>query len=275
MKCAYPISTGNKTVPCRQCMPCRINHKRVVTGKILMEMYSYKTQHRNVVITNPSSFVTLTYDDDHLPKHQTLVKEDLVKFIDKVRKSSLGHFRYYAVGEYGDKTQRPHYHLALFNVDPIQWEDRIREKWKKGFVHVGELSPESAGYIAGYCTKKMTNPRTWEDPNRIPEFARMSQRPPLGAAKVNEILDYLHTEQGSKHLALQGDVPKVFKIRGKTYPLSPYWVKYLRDEIGITAPPTHIADWCIEDEQTKKDEIAARQKHEKLYRRQRNTSKYI
>ena len=173
----FPSHDQYLIVPCGQCMACRINHKRMWTGRILLE---------SMHAPNTSTFLTLTYNDDSVPRNHSLKPMHLTKFIDRCRKGSLGHFRYFAVGEYGDKTQRPHYHLAIFNAPPERWAEYFHDKWNNeekevGFTQVGEVTKESASYIAGYCTKKLTSPDDERLEGRYPEFNRMSCHPPLGS----------------------------------------------------------------------------------------------
>lgn len=185
-----------------------------------------------------SSFVTLTYDDDHLPEGGTLVPRDPQLFIKRLRK--LVHpikLRYYLVGEYGDRTFRPHYHLALFGVPPSAFQ-AVADAWSLdgkaiGHVVVGSLTFESAGYVAGYVTKKMT---AKDDPRlegRHPEFARMSLRPGIGAYAMNEVADMLFTKAGCAELARTGDVPAVLKHGGRSMPLGRYLRRLLREKVGI------------------------------------------
>lgn len=119
-------------------------------------------------------FLTLTYDNDHLPKHGQLIKRDLQLFFKRLRKSA-GRFRYVACGEYGEQSRRPHFHVALFGLDfssdRIEYGEGIRgdkiyvssslaRHWGKSsfpFGHsIGSLTFESAAYIARYITKKLT-----------------------------------------------------------------------------------------------------------------------
>lgn len=149
-------------------------------------------------------FVTLTYNDANLPSDLSLVKDAVPKFVRAVRKD--GHkLRYYACGEYGDEKGRPHYHALLFGYRPddlqlwsvkggqrIYVSDYLERKWKKGFVTVGEVTFESAAYVARYVMKKITGERAEENYEvctedgevfeREPEFNLMSRRPGIGAA---------------------------------------------------------------------------------------------
>lgn len=185
-----------------------------------------------------SSFVTLTYADEHLPEGGSLCPRDPQLFLKRLRKAIHPlKLRYYLVGEYGDRTFRPHYHLALFGV-PQEAYQTIADAWSVngsplGHVVVGSLTFESAGYVAGYVTKKMTSE---DDPRlggRHPEFARMSTRPGIGADAMDDIADLLFTKAGCAELARLGDVPFILKHGGKSMPLGRYLRRKLREKVGI------------------------------------------
>lgn len=151
-----------------------------------------------------SSFVTLTYDDEHLPPGGSLLKVDLQKFMRKLRKKSIGRIRFYACGEYGETSWRPHYHLLLFGVafsDQRPWKKTpagqlytsasLASLWGKGFASIGPVTWETAAYAARYVMKKMTGKRAPEHYRRVdvetgelvqllPEFNTMSLKPGIG-----------------------------------------------------------------------------------------------
>lgn len=144
--------SGIAAVPCGSCKNCRINQARIWTNRILLE----QTCH------NSSIFVTLTYDDDHLPSPPDVSKLEVRNFLRKLRYRIDPHkFRYFACGEYGEKGTRvwnPHYHIIFFGLDE-SFSESIYSSWKKcdrdnGF-HVGELNKDSARYITGYVVKKI------------------------------------------------------------------------------------------------------------------------
>lgn len=128
-------------------------------------------------------FLTLTYHDKFLPEDNSLKPEHLSLFIKRLRKEIYPiKFRYFAVGEYGERKYRPHYHLAIFGIGKESTEsiDRI---WGKGFTHIGELNNASANYIVGYVIKGLTNEKsmTWYKLNGLhPEFMRSSKNGPGG-----------------------------------------------------------------------------------------------
>lgn len=113
-------------------------------------------------------FITLTYNDENLPEFGTLQKPHLQDFFKRLRKQR-GSFRYYACGEYGEDTDRAHYHACIFGLDfhdKIQFKrtgdhwlylsDELTEIWGHGHTSVGELTFETAAYTARYVTKKLS-----------------------------------------------------------------------------------------------------------------------
>lgn len=154
-----------------------------------------------------SSFITLTYSDDFLPPGRTLVKKHFQDFMKRLRKS-LGKdelIRYYHCGEYGDQYGRPHYHALIFGhafPDKVLWKtvrgvncytsEKLDALWGKGFTSIGDVTFQSAAYVARYVLKKQTgsqakrwyqfvDPDTGEIHDRLPEYTTMSLRPGIGA----------------------------------------------------------------------------------------------
>jgi hypothetical protein len=150
-----------------------------------------------------SCFVTLTYSDDFLPYGGTLVLRDFQLFLKRLRKR-CGPVRFFHCGEYGDETKRPHYHALLFGFRPEDSELYSRSSeyslftspllsslWPFGHSTFGEVTFETAAYVARYVTKKITGSRAaehyrWVDPDtgevvqRQPEYCTMSRRPGIG-----------------------------------------------------------------------------------------------
>lgn len=181
-----------------------------------------------------ASFVTLTYKE--LPDGGNLVPRDLQLWIKSyreiLRKKGECGFRYFAVGEYGDYSQRPHYHLAIFGRG-MEDGELVKKTWKHGFTMVGTLTLSSAAYVAGYVTKKMT---AKDDPRlhgRYPEFARMSLRPGIGAPAIHAVAEALQNKHGWDEINRNGDVPSVLRSAGRTMPLGRYMRARLREELGF------------------------------------------
>lgn len=165
-----------------------------------------------------NSFITLTYEDAELPLGGTLVPKDFQDFLKRLRKAVSPYpIRYFGCGEYGDQTQRPHYHAALFGLGPEDAET-IDKAWGRGFSFTGDLTHDSAQYVAGYVTKKMTSHLDPRLGGRHPEFARMSLRPGIGAPAVGDIADTLTTGPGCDALARVGDVPHALMLEKKACP---------------------------------------------------------
>lgn len=157
------------TVPCGKCPHCRSNRASAWSFRLIQEDKRSLSSH----------FVTLTYATEHVPilrsGYMSLNKIDLQKFFKRLRKLSIQRLRYYAVGEYGGKTWRPHYHIILFNARPA---DIIRA-WSLdghalGAVHFGNVSEASVGYTLKYITKKPRIPVHIND-DREREFSLMSK----------------------------------------------------------------------------------------------------
>lgn len=143
-------------IPCGVCILCRQSRTREWGIRIAHEAQQWEK----------SCFITLTYDDEHVPAHNSLKYEDLTKFWKRLRHK--GELRYYAVGEYGDTTQRPHYHACLFGHDfshgraivrehpTLLWTHPELEKaWGLGNVSIGALNFATAQYTASYVLKKL------------------------------------------------------------------------------------------------------------------------
>ena len=186
-KYLYDISGDVVYLPCGQCMACRLNKSRDWATRCVLEAKMHKD----------NCFVTLTYDDNHLPSDYGLKKDDLTKFFKRLRFNTGAKLRYYAAGEYGELYSRPHYHICIFGWRPddlilytvrngvsLYMSETILKAWQyRGFVTVGDVTFESAAYVARYVTKKITGDRA-EDHycGREPEYNVMSRRPGIGAS---------------------------------------------------------------------------------------------
>jgi len=151
-----------------------------------------------------NSFITLTYDEHHVPASGGLELRAWQLFVKRLRKKTHS-FRYYHCGEYGDRYGRPHYHAILFGLDfPDQVYEETKlgnklysspllsETWGQGLCRVGAMTFQSAAYVARYCMKKINgdqaethyqtvNTQTGEVHQVKPEYATMSRRPGIGS----------------------------------------------------------------------------------------------
>ena len=210
MPCFHPITAYHKigggitwthrdsngiklTVSCKQCTGCRQEYAR---------QWAMRNIHEASLWLN-NIFITLTYNDQNLPEHNILVKKDFQDFMKRLRKHKKANtknpIRFFHCGEYGEKFGRPHYHAILFNTNfndrkPIPGQknlttsDTLKKLWGKGHVSIGDVTFQSASYVAGYVQKKIngkqkedhyrridkTTGETWVLPQ---EYATMSRRP--------------------------------------------------------------------------------------------------
>lgn len=239
MKCSAPYVINSQAHACTRCLACRINRRRLWAHRIKLEACNHA--HK--------SFLTLTYSEENLPRLSsglgwTLRPEDLRNFLKRLRRHvEPSKLRYFAVGEYGEKTGRPHYHLATFGVSSCsfgrsryseiydtccEWCELCKKTWGHGHIFNGELNDVTAGYIAGYVVKKMTA----ADDHRLlqgqyPEFARMSLRPGIGADLMDDVASSLLFNEFDGE-----DVPGVLRHGMKMQPLGRYLRQRLRERIG-------------------------------------------
>lgn len=172
-------------LPCGQCIGCRLERSRQWAVRCMHEAQMHEE----------NSFITLTYNDENLPRNNSLVKSDFQDFMKRLRKSIYPKkVRYYHCGEYGDLFKRPHYHALLFGHDfadkKIHAEknsirtytsESLSSLWKAGYSVIGSVTFESAAYVARYVMKKVTGKTAKEYyGNRIPEYTTMSRRPGIG-----------------------------------------------------------------------------------------------
>lgn len=175
-------------VRCGHCIYCKMARAREWSLRLEMESQYWKDL----------CFVTLTYNDENLPYHivskelicdedgfgrydivddfyfPSLAYDDLTLFLKRLRKCLDFKIRYFAVGEYGTRRGRPHWHILFFGLPGSGVYGRlIQEKWNKGFVDVRPFFPETCVYVAGYVQKKL-----YGDDRivyRLPEVMRCSQ----------------------------------------------------------------------------------------------------
>lgn len=245
MLCRKPFYQGVLPFGCGQCMPCRFNRRRLWTHRLLLEQLKHAD----------SSFITLTYDEQHYPPTGSLSIRDYQLFLKRLRKRWPTPIRYFFVGEYGEHTQRAHYHAALFGVPP-EATSIVNESWRKGFVYAGDLTKDSASYIAGYVTKKMTR---HDDPRllgRYPEFARMSLKPGIGAIAIDDIANSLFTDAGCELIIREGDAPSQLQHGLKKMPLGRYLKGKLREALNIPeeeAKALALQKWSLQVSQLHED----------------------
>jgi hypothetical protein len=239
--CKNPYIKAGVPYPCGKCIPCLVSRRRLWTHRLMMEALCHEK----------NSFVTLTYSDDELDKRLVNNGKDGFSvsitetqgFLKRLRdRISPERIRFYAVGEYGDKSYRPHYHVAIFGKGcsckngsctqrkkdiirtklkdnsndkaDFNWyshvlcEDcyNIEKAWQgRGFVDIGELNPQSSGYLCGYVLKKLFKEKEkLEALGLWPEFAHGSKG--IGKDYVDTLVEMV-LAGGDAALTDVGDVP--------------------------------------------------------------------
>lgn len=237
MQCLYPIRIKSWPVPvaCGRCPSCLVNRSRLWSGRLLLES----------LLHAQSSFWTLTYQVE--PEKRSLDPRHLQLWLKRARRA-FGSFRFYGSGEYGDRNNRPHYHVVLFGV-PANHPD-ISGAWsgytyseigsfpldlrgpvigpyrvQAGFTSSTPLVPEQTRYVAKYIQKKWQRQKeSWLN-GRHKEFARMSLDPGIGAGAVPRIAEIAATSG-------RGELLNRIRQAGKIYPLGRYLGSKLCEHLG-------------------------------------------
>lgn len=181
-------------LPCGRCVGCRLERSRQWAVRCMHEASCH----------SHNCFLTLTYDDENLPDDMGLHYRHFQLFMKRLRKAK-GKVRFYMCGEYGDLNLRPHFHACVFGCwfdDAVLFKgsgdsclytsETLSKLWPYGFATIGDVTFESAAYVARYVMKKVTgdqaldhyrrvSPITGEVFNVEPEFSRMSLKPGIGA----------------------------------------------------------------------------------------------
>lgn len=226
MQCFKPIRIKKNLSPdlypngievgCGRCLGCRVHLRREWSLRCYHELAAH----------NDAVFVTLTYDNEHLPPHSSLSKRDAQLFIKRLRRKVQHKIRYILSGEYGDLTQRPHYHAVLFGLGyNLKTIALIQSVWH----HCSYWSPrcfgfaeqDSISYVCGYLLKKYG---TIEDTHdtlrpREPQFRLLS----AGLGKF-------WCDENSADLVRDGHV----KLRGHALGLPRYYLNRLAPQLPNT-----------------------------------------
>lgn len=214
-------------VPCGQCVGCRYEKSRKWALRCMHEAQMYDN----------NCFITLTYAD--MPRDGSLCLDDWQRFVKRLR-HKVAPFRYYMCGEYGELNLRPHFHACIFGVD---WPDRrvfgfndrgdaifsselLESTWGLGLVSSGEVTFESAAYVARYCMKKANSDNdyarvrysrvcgsTGEEFFVNREFSTMSRNPGIGANWFDRYMDDVFPSDEVVHAGRKFRVPRYYEER--------------------------------------------------------------
>lgn len=187
-----PAGTEKQPVPCGKCVGCRLAYSKSMAVRCMHESQMHAD----------NCFVTLTFNDDHLPPDSSLDVAHVQLFMKRFRKACDRKIRYFFAGEYGGRLGRPHYHGLIFGYDfpdrllkmenakgdKFYESQELSDLWPFGFHSIGDLNFATAAYVARYCLKKVVGKEADEhyvnrDTGvlRKPEFTVMSRRPGIGA----------------------------------------------------------------------------------------------
>jgi len=190
-------STSPMEIPCNNCMGCKLEKSRQWAVRMMHESKCWPE----------NCFLTLTYDQDHVPLDYSLRLRDLQLFFKRLRKELEPRtIRFFACGEYGDHFYRPHYHAIVFNYDPPNKQlhsinnqkkhytsQQLTDAWQLGLATTSDVTHASCAYVARYVTKKLKSgddygaqhyyrlsPIDGQMHSVRPEFATMSTKPGIG-----------------------------------------------------------------------------------------------
>ncbi len=215
------------SLPCGQCIGCRLERSR---------QWAMRCMHEAQLHTN-NCFITLTYDDTHLPSDQSLHYRDFQLFIKRLRKRyPTTKISYYMAGEYGENFGRPHFHACIFGLDfhdkklwkrtssgsLIYRSSDLETLWPFGYSSIGDVNFESAAYVARYIMKKQTGKNSknhYTDKEtgviKTPEFNKMSLKPAIG---LNWYKKYKNDVFPHDYIVLRGQKikpPKYYDLQFK------------------------------------------------------------
>lgn len=195
MRCTSPITIHGRQFNCGHCHACRINYTSQWTIRCLYELSEWDS----------ASFITLTYDEEHLPDDYGLHPEHLRDFWKRLRFNMQQEYlekkkiKYYACGEYGDKFGRPHYHAIVYGLDSYSDKDRkiLTDSWSLCDPYMFDKNKKQNGmlpvcrediaYVCGYVQKKLSGDLAKEKyGDRLPPFSRCSQGLGLDFAIKNQ-----------------------------------------------------------------------------------------
>lgn len=246
--CKKPIyrKSAGGLVSCGQCLLCRVNKCREKTFRIMMEARLW----------DKSWWTTITYNDEFQPTiyidrktgevfenpQGTLHPYHIELFLKRVRKDLHPvKFRYYIVGEYGDTTARPHYHICVFGhgeeiVDVLQrnWTDPVSQR-SMGFIdryHGRPLDTSTARYTVGYTIKKLTKAGDFRLEGRYPEFANSSKG--IGLEFAHRFANALKNQSGENYIFTSLDIPRTVRFDGRDWPLDRYLRQKVLECLGIS-----------------------------------------
>lgn len=225
MSCSHLIPMYNKygiikDVPCGQCISCHQTKQRYLSHLIQGDVAQLSKRDIG------SSFLTLTIDNAHTD--HSVHKSDLQKLFKRLRKNYAHPFRYLALGDYGGRTQRSHYHVIMIGYPPSNLLPIARKTWHKGFVDCEPLVSRNVNYVVRYISKFSSEyKQQFDDLNLEPPFSTRSQG--IGSLFLRSQSDII--DQYGKYF-----------YKGRLYPVSPYHLAKYFGFIPTPEIPQDIID---------------------------------
>lgn len=231
-------------IPCGSCVGCRMDRAREWKVRCCHEKELYPDDHVH--------FVTLTYDDAHLPINENgepyINRRDFQLFMKRLRFKNNQEYRYFGCMEYGEHGHRPHAHAILFGALPLvpvdykkstspwlddAWTDFSGDRKPRGSVIVEPCNENTIAYVAGYVEKKQCDPMFYQYP--VKPFLMMSTKPSIGSHHIRSLDGDRHVygNFGNTHYA---KVPRAYLKKCKDAP----WYEKFKDDSKL------IARSCLE-----------------------------
>lgn len=254
-------------IPCGKCIGCRLEYSRQWANRCMLELQYHASAY----------FVTLTYDDYSVPisyypdpntaeamPSMTLCKRDLQLFLKRLRfKFSDQSIRFFACGEYGPATWRPHYHIILFGLklpdlvptmqlrgNQYYQSKMLEDVWSQtvpltgdrkliGLISISDVTWETCAYTARYITKKLNGAAAqfYSDFSLQPPFVQMSRRPGIARQWYEDHPNYhdydyinLKTERGGKKIHAPRYYDKLYDV---DYPDESKRIKDIRKRLSL------------------------------------------
>ena len=264
--------------PCNSCDECLLNRSKRKAAQMMIENYDRQD-------TSGSWFMTLTYDDNHIPynevwkdgklvsveeslppkdpyqyEHKRDRKKCIKPFIDNISYRAMTKYgderpMWFYCGEYGGQTKRPHFHMIMFGIHIPPEELKVYENrngyilyewtkgaeiWENGFVTVGNFTPETAAYVAGYVLKKQsTKVKNWyyTQQGKIPEYTGQSRYPAIGANYYEKHKDEIYL---TDEIYIPGAMG-VMKLRPTSYYDNKFGIEHPEQMEAIKARREEVA----------------------------------
>lgn len=248
-----------RQVPCGRCNACLVRSRMEWTFRLAEEQRQAAS----------SFFVTLTYDNEHIPistsvdvatgvvaYHGAVDVRDCQLFVKRLRKAlSPVKLRFYLVSEYGPNTFRPHYHMCAFLDEALsrdEFDSLVRDAWPSPNITVSSITPERIRYVTEYCLTRNSVPGYYRR-----NFRLVSRNPGIGASYVPRMTDWHLREVEKRFDCLDKDgnhcnMPRFY--REKIYPhevleerTAQLEADFLAEEIRVSSLPDYDRDKALRD----------------------------